>query len=71
MQTLDLDAAAGAVERCRTVTAMALATVREHSLPRKVGAMYLERALARDLSEIETALGLPAPQNDAVGRAAA
>jgi hypothetical protein len=52
---------------------MALATVREHSVPREFGAAttYLERALARDLSEIETALGLPAPQNDAVGRAAA
>ena len=69
----NIDAAVCAIQRCRTVLDMTMRSIDQHDISREahVAIHYLALALTRHLAEGETALGLPAPQNDAVGRAAA
>ena len=69
----NIDAAACAIERCRTVLDMTVRLIDQHDISREADAAihYLALALTRLLAEVETGLGRPAPQNDAVGRTAA
>jgi hypothetical protein len=73
MTNISIDAAACAIQRCRTVLDMIMRSIDQHDIPRETDTAihYLALALTRHLAEIKTALGLPARQNEAVGRATA
>jgi hypothetical protein len=73
LTNIDIDAAAYAIERCRTVLDMTMRSIDQHDISREADSAihYLALALTRLLAEVETALALAAPQNGAVGRAAA